>query len=91
MEYPIQLYPGLLNPKTKAPFTNYDVEALICHLQKELFSAAETFLIREADLGMPDWMALKDAAGQMAGLCVHDSLILAHAHIEPEAPAVEVA
>jgi hypothetical protein len=84
MEYPAQPYPGLLNPKTEAPFTDGDIQSLISHLRAELLSAAETFLDREADLGMPDWLALKDAAGDLAQTCVEDSLVLAAAHLQGE-------
>jgi hypothetical protein len=86
MENPAQLYPGLLNSKTQAPFTDGDIQSLIRQLRAEILSAAEAFLDREAELGMPDWMALNDAADHLAGLCVHDSLILAEAHLDGDQP-----
>jgi len=92
MNYPVQLVPHVENPLTKAPFTNYDIEALIWDLRGELLETARVFLEQKAGLGLPDWMALKDGADTLASLCVHDSLILAQAHLEPEAPAaMEVA
>jgi hypothetical protein len=88
MESPNQFSPGLINPKTKAPFTEDEINALFLHLRQELLSAAATFLHQEAELDLPDWMALKDAADDLAGLCVRDSLELALANLdEPDADA----
>ncbi|MEB3353411.1 MAG: hypothetical protein VKM34_04145 [Cyanobacteriota bacterium] len=63
------------------------INALAWELRGELLGFARAYLQEEAGLGLPDWMALKDAADTLASLCVHDSLALAQAHLEPPAPA----
>ena len=64
-----------------------EFQALIWSLRGELLQTARVFLEQEAGLELPDWMALKDAADDLARLCVHDSLDLAWAQAESGPPA----
>lgn len=84
-------YPHVTNPQTGKPFLAPAIAALHRRLFDELLETAERFLDQEADLWLPDWLAISDAALELASYCLFDSLAVAQAQLEPETTTGEVA